>query len=86
MHIHFDQTCEAPERSKTMAAYGTFRVTDKKCATCNYYQGARRFGMQANNQYYVYAAVVSTPCLAKPNRNVTANRRCLSWQKLVSIP
>ena len=86
MHIHFDQTCEAPERSKTMAAYGTFRVTDKKCATCNYYQGARRFGMQANKPYYVYAAAGTTPCLANPSRKVTANSRCLSWQKWVSIP
>ncbi len=69
-----------------MAAYGTFRVTDKKCATCNYYQGARRFGMQANKPYYVYAAAGTTPCLANPNRKVTANSRCLSWQKWVSIP
>jgi hypothetical protein len=69
-----------------MAAYGTFRVTDKKCATCNYYQGARRFGMQANKPYYVYAAAGTTTCLANPSRKVTANSRCLSWQKWVSIP
>ncbi len=74
------------ERSKTMPAYGTFRVTDKKCATCNYYQGARRFGMQANKPYYVYAAAGTTTCLANPSRKVTANSRCLSWQKWVSIP
>ncbi len=60
-----------------MAAYGTFRVTDKKCATCNYYQGARRFGMQANKPYYVYAAAGTTPCLANPKRIVTANSRKL---------
>jgi len=53
---------------------------------CNYYQGARRFGMQANKPYYVYAAAGTTPCLANPNRKVTANSRCLSWQKWVSIP
>jgi len=31
-------------------------------------------------------AAGTTPCLANPNRKVTANSRCLSWQKWVSIP
>lgn len=69
-----------------MPAYGTFRVSDKKCATCNLYQGARRFGMQAYKPYYVFADAGQTPCLANPKRNVTGNDRCPAWQKWVSIP
>jgi hypothetical protein len=52
---------------------------------CNYYQGARRFGMQANKPYYVYAAAGTTPCLANPKRIVTAIADACR-QKWVSIP
>ena len=69
-----------------MPATATFKVSDKKCATCNYYQGARRFGMQANKPFYVYADIGQTPCLANTKRRIAANDRCLSWQKWVSIP
>ena len=69
-----------------MPAYGTFKVTDKKCATCNFYQGSRRFGMQAYKPYYVYADVGQTPCLANVNRKVSGNDRCPAWQKWVNIP
>jgi len=69
-----------------MSAYGTFKVTDMKCATCNFYQGARRFGMQAYIPFYVYADAGQTPCLANANRKVSANDRCPAWQKWVNIP
>lgn len=69
-----------------MPAYGTFKITDKKCATCNFYQGARRFGMQAYKPFYVFADAGQTPCLANTKRNVAANDRCPAWQKWVSIP
>jgi len=69
-----------------MTAYGTFKVSDRKCATCNFYQGTRRFGMYANKPYYVYADAGETACLTNTNRKVSANGRCLSWQMWVSIP
>ena len=69
-----------------MPAYGTYKVTDKKCATCNFYQGVRRIGLQAYKPFYVFADVGDTPCLANVKRNVSANGRCPAWQKWVSIP
>ena len=85
MHIHFDQTCEAPEE-QGHANLWNIQSDGQEVRDVHYYQGARRFGMQANKPYYVYAAAGTTPCLANPNRKVTANSRCLSWQKWVSIP
>jgi hypothetical protein len=69
-----------------MSTYGTFKVSDKKCATCNFYQGTRRFGMQAYKPYYVYADAGETVCLANKNRKMSANNKCPAWQKWVSIP
>ena len=69
-----------------MATYGTFKVKDKKCSTCNFYQGQRRFGMQAYKPFYVYADAGHSQCLANQKRSVTANDKCPAWQKWVSIP
>jgi hypothetical protein len=69
-----------------MAAYGTFKVADNKCATCNFYQGSRRFGMVAYKPRYVYADVGQTPCIANTRKNVSAVDRCSAWQRWVSIP
>ena len=69
-----------------MSSVGTFRVTEKKCATCNLYQGVRRFGMQAYKPYYVYADVGQTPCLANSKHHISANGRCSAWQKWVNKP
>lgn len=69
-----------------MSSYGTFRVTEKKCATCNFYQGPRRVGMQAYKPFYVFADIGQTPCLANTKLKTSASDRCLSWQKWVSIP
>ena len=69
-----------------MPAYGTFKVTDQKCATCQFYQGARRFGMQAYKPFYIYADAGQTACLANPKRNIAANDRCPMWQKWNQIP
>jgi hypothetical protein len=68
-----------------MTAYMSFRVTDKKCATCGFFQGNRRFGTQANKPFYVYADSGSTFCSLNPKRKVTATDRCLSWQKWEKI-
>ena len=69
-----------------MPAYSTFKVTDKKCATCNFYQGARRFGMQAYKPFYVYADAGETSCMANANRMTSSNNKCPQWMKWVNIP
>ncbi len=69
-----------------MSSYGTFKVTDQKCSTCNFYQGTRRFGIQAYKPYYVFADSGQTPCAANPKRQTSANGKCPAWQKWVNIP
>ncbi len=69
-----------------MSSYGTYQVKDKKCATCNFYQGPRRFGMRAYKPFYVYADMGSYPCMAYKNRMRSANNYCPAWQKWVNIP
>ncbi len=69
-----------------MPSFSTFKTIDQKCSTCQFYQGARRFGMQANKPYYVYADAGQTPCLTNPKRQTFANNRCPMWQKWNQIP
>jgi hypothetical protein len=69
-----------------MTTYGTYRVTEKKCATCNLFQGTRRIGLQAYKPFYVLADAGHAICQASSNRKVTANNKCLSWQKWVNLP
>lgn len=69
-----------------MPAYSTFKVTDQKCATCQFFQGNRRFGMQAYKPFYVYADAGQTPCLVNTKRMTTCNSRCPQWQKWNQIP
>lgn len=61
-----------------------YRVTDKKCATCRWWQGMRGVEMRANRPYYVKADSASARCVACGDA-VTAGNRCLKWQKWVSI-
>lgn len=63
---------------------GTYRVTDKKCATCNWWCGARQVQFQANRPYYVMADARPSPCQAC-GQNKTPGSVCLRWQKWVSI-
>ncbi len=60
-------------------AFGTFRVTDKKCATCSYYQGNRDIKMNANKPFYIYAEIGYSACAINKSKQVLSNYKCLSW-------
>ena len=65
-------------------ATASFRVTDKKCGTCRWWNGERRVEFIANKPYYVKADAGSHPCSAQ-KRNCTPNNTCLkfqAWEKL----
>lgn len=64
-----------------MPSIGTFRVVDKKCATCAFFQGSRNIGLQANKPFYIYAESAPSVCMANNKRSVRPADRCLSWQK-----
>ena len=49
----------------------SYRVTEKKCATCRWWQGARGIEMRANQPYYVKVEVAPAPCMALGNQPKT---------------
>lgn len=56
-----------------------YRVTDKKCATCRWWQGMRGVEMRANRPYYVKADSSPAACMAGGQAR-TANTVCPRWQ------
>lgn len=68
-----------------MSSFGTFRVTDKKCATCNFYEGERHIELRNYEPYYVKADSGNTPCPVNHDRMVSGAYHCSSWRIWVSI-
>jgi hypothetical protein len=66
-------------------AYGTYKLTDKKCATCSYWDGTRTIDFRANTPKYIKADSGSFGCMAQSGKKTTANSRCLKyriWEKI----
>lgn len=66
-------------------AHGVYRITEKKCATCAYWDGARSIDFVANKPHYVKAEAGSFNCLAQPGNTTTAATHCLKyrlWEKI----
>ena len=66
-------------------AHGTYRITEKKCATCAYWDGKRSIDFVANKPYYIQADAGSYACLAQSGKTVTAATHCLKyrpWEKI----
>ena len=58
-----------------------YRVTEKKCATCRWWQGARGIEMRANQPYYVKVEAAPAPCMALGNQPKTPATACPRWCK-----
>lgn len=63
-----------------MSAYATFRVTDKKCATCRWWNGTRRIGLNNLKPMYVHADAGSFACEAVRGHQKRHTDRCTAWQ------
>jgi len=63
-----------------MPSYGTYRITEKKCATCSYWGGEREIQFSANKPYYIKAIAGSQTCLANKNMHPNAATFCLKWR------
>ena len=61
-----------------------YRVTDKKCATCRWWQGQRGVEMRANQPYYVKVVATPAPCMAGGQAR-TPNTVCPRWQRWEKI-
>ena len=56
-----------------------YRTTEKKCATCRWWNGGRCVEFRANEPFYVQADSQPAPCSAKGNAKTTAANTCLRW-------
>jgi len=66
-------------------AYGTYRITEKKCATCSYWDGQRTISFVVNKPHYIKAETGSFTCLAQQGKKATAASHCLKyriWEKI----
>lgn len=61
-----------------------YRVTDKKCATCAWWQGQRGLDFRGNQPYYVKVEAKPCPCMAlkQPKSPVNTCARWSRWEKL----
>ncbi len=60
-----------------MTAY--YRIAEKKCATCRWWNGPRGIEFRANKPYYVKVETARSPCIAKSNTATTPANTCLRW-------
>lgn len=44
-----------------------YRIAEKKCATCRWWNGERGIEFRAYKPYYVKVDTARSPCMAKPN-------------------
>ena len=55
-----------------------YRIDERKCATCRWWNGERGIEFRANKPYYVKVASASATCMAKRGTSTAANT-CLRW-------
>lgn len=56
-----------------------YRIAEKKCATCRWWNGARGIEFRANKPYYVKIETARSACMAKGNTTTTPANTCLRW-------
>ena len=58
-----------------------YRTTEKKCATCRWWQGARMVEFRNNQPYYVSVDAAPAPCMALKGQARTPATTCPRWVK-----
>ena len=64
----------------SMATYATYRVNEKKCATCTYSTGERKLVVQAYKPTFVNVTAGHSSCMVNQSRLVRGVDRCPAWQ------
>ena len=58
-----------------------YRVTEKKCATCRWWQGTRGVELRGYQPYYVKVDAGPAPCMALNGQTRTPATTCPRWAK-----
>ena len=70
-------------KEKIMSA--VYRIEEKKCATCRWWNGARGIEFRANKPFYVKVGNSSSTCMAKSNGPASAATTCPKWTRWEQI-
>jgi len=62
-----------------------YRVTQKKCATCRWWNGERGIETRCNQPFYVKVNNSNSTCMAKNNTSSSAVNYCPRWAKWEKI-
>ena len=62
-----------------------YRIEEKKCATCRWWNGARGIEFRANKPFYVKVGNSSSTCMAKSNGPASAATTCPKWTRWEKI-
>ena len=62
-----------------------YRVNEKKCATCRWWQGTRGIEMRANVPFYVKVDGAGA-CGTLSNQTKTPGNACSRWSKWEKLP
>ena len=68
-----------------IVSYGTYSTTDKRCATCRFWEGPRQITFNKDKPFRVKATSGSYKCAAFPSKSASAVNRCqrfMPWEKL----
>ena len=58
-----------------------YRVSEKKCATCRWWQGARSVELRGYQPYYVKVEAGPAPRMALKGKQKSAATTCPRWRK-----
>ena len=58
-----------------------YRVTEKKCATCRWWQGSRTVEFRVLSPNYVKVEAAPAPCMALNGQAKTPASFCSRWSK-----
>lgn len=62
-----------------------YRITDRKCATCRWWQGTRGVELRGYAPCYVKVDSALAPCMALNNQMRTPANVCPRWSKWEKI-
>ena len=70
-------------KEKTMSA--VYRIEEKKCATCRWWNGERGIEFHMNRPFYVKVGNSNSTCMAKSNGPASAATTCPKWTRWEKI-
>lgn len=59
----------------------SYRITERKCATCRWWDGARRVKFSGTSPCYVEAESGAFPCIAFRSKKTTAATTCSRYER-----